>query len=323
MIAEINGNHCGDMEEQSDLLVPNSMSIDRTDSEYVRAVVDHLPRMDDPQEQRMRDIAQNEFLKSDWARNAFSNVTSRQIAYLKDCLNHLDDPNYIHDQTQEVIAEISELTRTRIVSGQKNLEGLEKGKPVLLVTNHPATFKLGGINPKTELGIDIPNFNLVYPSPIFISPLYPVAKELGDRLYFSSLEYPLKLGDVHESAGFMTVRPVEQGRTQELQNAVAKLVQEHQNAAIVHFAEGGTTGKRNGGQVYDLEDFSTGGFVIAAKNRIPVVSVPHYFNPESGFETGVFNPIMLDENGDKAYFEQIANQMRSQMQDWLNTRKAA
>lgn len=308
------------MEGQDELSGVNSMTIDRTNPEYVRAVVNHLPRMDDPQEQRMKDLAQTEFLKSDWARNAFTDVTSRQIAHLRDCLSHLDDPTYIHDQTQNVIAEVSELTRSKIVSGLENLEGLEKGKPVLLMTNHPATFKLAGINPRTELGIDIPNFDLVYPSPIFISPLYPVAKELGDKLYFSSLEYPLTLGDVHESAGFMTVRPIEQGRTQELQDAVAKLIQEHPDAAIVHFAEGGTTGKRNGGQVYDLEDFSTGGLVIAAKNGIPVLPVPHYFNPDSGFEIGILKPITLDPNGSREYFEGISDKMRAEMQDWLNAR---
>lgn len=317
MITETNGS----MEGQSNFSgTGDNMNINRADPEYVRAVVEHLPRMDDPREQRMRDLAQAEFLKSQWARDTFSGVKARQVNYLRDALNHLGNPSYIHDQTQKVIAEIAEATRAKIVSGQENLVGLEKGKSVLLMTNHPATFKLGGINPKTELGIDIPDFDLVYPSPIFISPLYPVAKELGDKLYFSSFEYPLTLGDVHESAGFMTVRPVEQGRTQELQDAVAKLIQEHPDAAIVHFAEGGTTGKRNGGQVYDLEEFSTGGLVIAAKNGIPVLPVAHYFNPDSGFEIGILKPISLDPNGNREYFGGISDKMRAEMQDWLNQR---
>lgn len=324
MITETTGNQRRFMEGQNGIGTGDNMILtNKKDPAYVRAVVQHLPRLDDPQEQRMMGLAQKEFATTDWARNAFSDVRAEQIAYLKDALNHLDDPSHIHDRTQEVIAKVAQVTGTRIASGQEELATLEKGKGVLIMTNHPATFKLGGINPKTELGINIPDFDLVYPSPIFISPLYPVARELGDNLYFSSLEYPLELGDVHESAGFMTVRPVEQGRTQELQNAVGKLIQEHPNAAIVHFAEGGTTGKRNGGQVYDLEEFSTGGLVIAAKNRIPVVPAPHYFNPESGFETGVFKPINLDPNGSREYFEGISNQMRAEMQNWLNVRKTS
>lgn len=320
MITEITGSRYGITEGQSDFSAANNMIINRRNPDYVKAVVDHLPRMDDPQEQRMIDLAQQVFLTTEWARTTFAQVKSRQVVYLRDALDHLEASGYIHDRTQEVISKIAELTHTRIVTGQEELEGLEKGKPVFLMTNHPATFKLGGINPKTELGIDIANFNLVYPFPIFISPLYPVAKELEDDLYFSSLEYPLGLGEAHEAAGFMTVRPVEKGRTQELQNAVARLIQEHPNAAIVHFAEGGTTGKRNGGQVYDLEEFSTGGFVIAAKNRIPIILAPHYFNPEKGFEVGVFKPFMLDENGNREYFAQIADDSRAQMQSWLNQR---
>ena len=320
MITEIAGSRYGITEGQSDFRAANNMIINRKNPDYVKAVVDHLPCMDDPQEQRMIDLAQQAFLTTEWTRTTFAQVKSRQVAYLRDALDHLEASGYIRDRTQEVISEIADVTRTRIVSGQEELEGLEKGRPVLLMTNHPATFKLGGINPKTELGIDIADFDLVYPFPIFISPLYPVAKELGDDIYFSSLEYPLELGDVHEAAGFMTVRPVEKGRTQELRNAVAKLIQKHPNAVIVHFAEGGTTGKRNGGQVYDLEEFSTGGFVIAAKNRIPIILVPHYFDPEKGFEVGIFKPFMLDENGSREYFGQVADDSRVQMQSWLNQR---
>ena len=324
MITETTGNQNRFMEGQNGIGSGDNMTTaNKKDPAYVQAVVQHLPRLDDPQEQRMMDIAQREFATTDWARSAFLNVKTEQIAYLRDALGRLNDSSYIHDRTQEVIAKVAETTGTRIVSGQEELATLEKGKAVLIMTNHPATFKLGGINPKTELGINIPDFDLVYPSPIFISPFHPVAKELEDNLYFSSLEYPLELGIIHESAGFMTVRPVEQGRTQELQDAVARLVQKHPNVAIVHFAEGGTTGKRNGGQVYDLDEFSTGGLVIAAKNKIPVVPAPHYFNPQTGFETGIFKPITLDENGDRDYFEQTANQMRAQMQDWLNSRKSA
>jgi len=322
MITEVIGNQY--MENQNGVGAgDNMLATNRRDPEYVQAVVQHLPRLDDPQEQRMIELAQKEFSTTDWAREAFRQVRAEQVGYLRDALDHLDNPDYIHDRVQEVIAKVSEATHTRIVSGQEKLEGLEKGKPVLIMTNHPATFKLGGINPRVELGINIPNFDLVYPSPIFISPLYPVARQLGNNLYFSSLEYPLELGDVHEASGFMTVRPVEKGRTQELQDAVGRLIQEHPNAAIVHFAEGGTTGKRNGGQVYDLEEFSTGGLVIAAKNRIPVLPAPHYFNPESGFETGVFKPISLDPNGSREYFDQITSQMKAQMQEWLSSRKAS
>ena len=324
MITETKGgNHNRSMEGRSGSLAANNMKIDRRDPEYVQSVIGNLSSKDDPRDQRMAKLAREEFCSTDWAEDAFDRVRRKQVEYLKDALSHLGESGYIHDRTQEVIANLSKTTKSKIVSGQEELSELDKGKSVLIMTNHPATFVLGGINPRIELGIDVENFDLVFPSPLFIAPFHPVAEVLGDNLYFTSSEYPLDLGIIHESAGFMTVRPVKSGRTQELMQAVLRLIGNHPNAAIVHFAEGDMTGKANEGQLYDLGEFRTGGLVIAAEASIPVLPVAQYFNPGTGFEIGVLKPIKIDPDGSRDYFKETASNMRLEMLTWLDARKSA
>ena len=62
-------------------------------------------------------------------------------------------------------------------------------------------------------------------------------------------------------------------RIEEMVTAIKEKMKTHPNSAIIHFPEGGTTGKRSNSGLYDLEDFKTGIFVLAAQLGVPVVPV--------------------------------------------------
>jgi hypothetical protein len=59
------------------------------------------------------------------------------------------------------------------------------------------------------------------------------------------------------------------------------------------YPEGGTSGKRNEGTPYDLDNFHSGTLVVAAELGLPILPVTQKLNPESGMELRISEPIFV------------------------------
>lgn len=312
----------------------NVIFMRKDDPRYIEATIKQLPTLDDPLERRIIVVMKEKILTTPWAEETFKKLRELEIVNWRDAFSHLDQPEYIHDVTQESAKEASKLVNSQIKTGREYLEELGKNKPVMIASNHFGSFKLISMNPE-ELranGIMHPIPNIYYPYLTYYMPFYPVAEALGDNIYEASFEQPGQLGDLFRATGSIDVPPpgvssVERAggpakRTDELVGFTQQLFENHPNAALAIFPEGGTTGKRSSGAIYDLAEFKTGAFVIASKLGIPILPVVQYFNVNSGFELGIFKPIILEKDNPKEYFEKIANETKDQIQTWLNQRQA-
>lgn len=298
---------------------------DRSTPEYIQAVVEVKPRVNDQKDLRIRHIIGEIFLKEPWAEETFTDIRTEQIAYLKDALHNVGDPTYVDRITQETLKKIGNKLMSTIVGGEEYLAPLQ-GKPVLIATNHLGTYKLAPINPCVDLGDDIPKYegyDFMYPYPLYIAGLSPVAEALGNSISYASNDYPGVFGQIHTAAGFIFVPPaahISRGRTEILKQQTAQIIQSRPNTAVINFPEGGTGGKYDEKGPYDLRDFRTGGYVIAAELGIPVVPVAQYFNPLTGMELEVFKPA-YPQIGTQEDYQQLANDTRAQIQAWVKQKE--
>lgn len=297
--------------------------MNRTDPDYVEALIKKKSQ-EDPKEVAIREKIKLAVLERQWARDAFSKIKALQIEYLKKTIANVENPGIVHDITQNVLEKISALLGSQIVEGAEALAKVPKGSPALIMANHFGAYKLTGIHPGEDLGVDIPGYDAMYPYPMYFAALYPVAKEIGDKLYYVSEDFPLILGQIHTEAGFIYVPPssveVEGGRTMFLLEETREAINNHRNGAFVNFPEGGTSGKYSGLGPYDLDPFKTGGYVVAANLNIHVIPVGQYFDKDKGFQLKVLEP-SIPPITDREGYEEIAERHRSEMQSWLNERQ--
>lgn len=297
----------------------------KNDPRYIEATIKHSPSLNDPLERKIVDIIKSEALTTSWAREAFRKLKEGIILNWEDVYSHLNDREYVHNATQKAIAEAAEIINTSIVSGEDNLKKLKRDSPFMIASNHLSTYKLVPIMPEElrAIGVKGPLLDVYYPYIAFISPFYPVTKKLNDNIYEAAVEAPGELEKVFTATGSIDVAPASlfKDRISMLTEATKILFTKHPNAGLVIFPEGGATGKRSGKGIYDLEQFKTGSFLIASKLSIPILPVAQYFNPQKGFEIGVFEPITPKRDQPKEYYQNIAESTRKEMQTWLNQRK--
>jgi hypothetical protein len=296
---------------------------DRTSPEYIEAVISKKPHGEDPKDIRIRNIIEDRFLQEDWARAAIGNIREEQITYLRDVIPRVDEPEYVDAATQEIVRRISSELHSTIEEGQENLGKISAGRPVMIMTNHLGTYKLTGINPQTEVNGSIERYDkydFMYPYPLYFAALSPVAEALGDSLSYTSDDFPGVYGKVHSEAGFVHVPPaslVASGRTEALTAQTNEVFLRKPNTALVNFPEGGTSGKYNEAGPYDLLDFKTGGYVIAANLGIPVLHVAQYFDPHEGMRLKVFEPMDIQPT-DREGYQELAAHAQAEMQAWLS-----
>lgn len=298
----------------------------REDPDYIDAVIAKKPHGDDPKDIRIRNLIAENFLREEWARAAFDNIKTEQLGYLRDVIAHVDDPAYVDRSTQDVLRHISAELRSTIEEGSEKLDAIPPNTPTMLMTNHLGTYKLAGINPQTDLGdgVDIySGYDFMYPYPLYFAGLYPVADKIGGHLSYTSDDFPGVFGKIHTEAGFIHVPPaalIQGGRTELLKHQTGRVIQEKPNTALVNFPEGGTSGKYNEAGPYDLLDFKTGGYVIAAELGITVIPVAQYFDPEHGMRLKVFDPFVPEATTREGY-QEMANATHREMQEWLKAKE--
>ena len=303
-------------------------SLNRNAPEYIEAVVRKKPHIDDPKDQRIQRIIRDKFLQEQWAEEAFTRIRDEQIAYMRDAAHHAEDPDYIHNITQETLHRLSGELRSRIEEGAEHLEGLHK-QPVIIATNHLGTYKLNGINPQSDLGDDIEKYSqydFMYPYPLYFAALSPVAEELGDNLSYASDDFPGVYGRIHTNAGFVHVPPPgasETGRMEAIKEQTAELFVKMPNTVLVTFPEGGTSGKYNEAGPYDLLPFKTGTYVTAAQLEIPVLMVAQYFDPQNGMRLKIFPPEYPKSDFTREDFQSLASRQQAEMQTWLSLQEEA
>ena len=256
-------------------------------------------------------------LKENWAKYAFEKVRQQQIDYIKDAVANIQNDAYVHDLTQKNLREISEEMKSKIVEGKHLLDKVPKQHPAIIATNHFGAYKLFGVSPKNDIGVDMPGYDAMYPYLMYFAALVPVSEGLGDNLYYASNDFPGIFGDIHRKAGFIHVPPIAEGKTAYLIEQNREAIRKRPNSAIVSFPEGTTSGKPSGRGPYDLEPFKTGAYVIAAELGMYIVPVAQYFNPQEGYELKVLQPF-IPERGDKEKYQQYADTNRSEMQIWLD-----
>lgn len=284
------------------------------------------PRRGDPLEERIRSLISSQAYSTEAGRQIFEDARKLQLNYFKNSLLNVSNPNLIHEKTQKLLHDIAKTTGAHIVEGEDILKTLPKGRPIFTETNHYSGYKLTAIR-QSELGVNYPEVDEIFPFPFFYAPIVPVADALGDYLYDAHLELPGELKRIQEGAGLLIV-PEDDGSFTGIKKETEKMISRHPNSLIVIFPEGGTSGKRNMGGPYDMDHFHGGSFAIAEALDMPVVPVYQYFNPDSGFEIGILEPVdfsNVPKTGDlnlrKAYFSELAEATRARMQQHLDKRK--
>lgn len=274
----------------------------------------------DPREIAIREKITAEVLKEQWAKDAFAKIRHEQIDYLKGAVANVQDEIHVHDLTQRVLKNISDEVKSKIVEGKELLDDVPKGHPAIIVTNHFGAYKLLGINPKNDVGVDIPGYDAMYPYLMYFAALRPAAEAIGDGLYYASNDFPGVFGDIHRKAGFIHVPPIGENRIVILIEQNKAAITKRPNSAIVSFPEGTTSGKPSGRGPYDIGPFRTGAYVIAAELGIYIVPVAQYFDPKEGYDLKIMRPF-IPEKGDKELFKLYAEQNRNEMQTWLDQRR--
>jgi hypothetical protein len=285
------------------------------------------PSVNDPAEMRIREEIRNAALSTKLGQEMFAKIDQLQHDYFRRSLTMLDRPQQIHDETQTLLENLATTTNARIVDGEAYLASLPKGRPVIAAVNHFSSYKIVPIRP-AELGLENIGEGQIEAYPILYAPLMPVAKALGDNLYDGHMEAPSPIDQIQVAAGIVVVPDPNKALQHEqhksfpivLERTKSHFVQ-HPNSLLVSFAEGETSGKRNGGGPYNLAPFKTGAFVTAAEEKVPVLPVGMYFNPDSGYELGILEPIYPESGKEREYYVELAEQTRQKMQLWLNTRQ--
>src|ERR1035437_432213 len=251
------------------------------------------PSINDPAEMRIREEIRNSTLSTALGKGMFAKVDKLQHDYFRRSLTILNRAQQIHDETQTLLENLAITTNARIVDGEEYLVSLPKGKPVIAAVNHFSSYKIVPIRP-AELGLENIGEGQIEAYPILYAPLMPVAKALGDNLYDGHMEAPSPIDQIQIAAGIVVVPDPNKAPQHEQHRSFPMVLErtkthfvEHPNSLLVSFAEGATSGKRNGGGPYSLVQFKAGAFVTAAEEGAPVLPVGMYFNPDSGYELGI------------------------------------
>lgn len=276
----------------------------------------------DPKEIAIREKIRTAVLQQPWAQTVFTNIRNQQIDFLRTAIEHINEPHHVHDEAQRVMREIAQQLKSEIVEGKELLAQIPQGHPVLISTNHFGAYKLMGIAPKEDLGVDIPGYDAMYPYLMYFAALYPVAEAVGDNLYYASNDFPGVFGAIHSAAGFIHVPALAESKTGALIEQTRVALEHNPHAAIVNFPEGTTSGKPSGRGPYDLEPFKTGGYVVAAELGLYVIPVAQYFDPVQGYRLKVFEPV-IPTPGTKESYNALANTHHREMQSWLDSLQAS
>ncbi|OGM26528.1 hypothetical protein A3D00_03430 [Candidatus Woesebacteria bacterium RIFCSPHIGHO2_02_FULL_38_9] len=268
------------------------------------------PRGSDPKEQKIREKLDT-LTSTDISRKIIDDLRQRQAVFFDFSFDNLTHKEKILRAYRTLLPELASIANSKIKSGEEHLRPDLQGNGIIIVTNHLGIAKLTRIsNFDHKFPIELEEFE---PFPSRHALLSPVTQMTGGQMHETAIELPSTLLKIQESCEVLTIPVKGKGRTELLSKKVRILLSEEDRPIVVMYPEGGTSGKRNDGGPYDLDEFHTGAFVVALKTGLPIVPVCQYFNPNSGFELYILEPIRPKiESADQA--EDIAKRTRSSMQ---------
>lgn len=306
---------------------------DKMNPVYIAACVEEMPTLKDPNEIMIREKVEELLVSTPLATDMNKKVSLLVRESFRDLYTHRSDPAYVRRINQEYTGEFARITNAKIMSGEEKLEELEKKSPVIFSANHDAIYRMGGgLTPEELKKFGFSGEHAVedvhYPHIPFYAPLYPVAKLIEDDIYMVDEEEPGTLGELYRATGSIDFPPASVltgfneggvGRVEILTEATRKLFEEHPNSALTVFPEGGTTGKRNGGNIRELGRFHAGLFAIASSLEVPIVLLTHRFNPNKGFEISIAGVVRLRKNSTREEIQKTASRAQELTQTALDS----
>lgn len=263
---------------------------------------------------RITDLLQR-LLTTEWSRNAIQGLQKKISSFFESSFQNINDPDKITNLYEALLPKLAEITKAKIADGEPFLRKVQGLKGILVVTNHFGLQKLTKIeNTNRKFPVSL---NEIPSSPIRFVGLPVIARRLGAQIYETALELPSPLLEIQKACHSITIPVIGKERTKILLNQVSSIDSKDKKFVIVMYPEGGTSGKRNMGGPYDLDEFQTGAFVVAAKTGLPILPVCQYFNPNKGYELYLLEPMFLSET-DIPRIEKITEKTKKLMQDKLN-----
>lgn len=283
----------------------------------IDAAILRQPQKDDPLEVAIQDRLRDELASTQYARDFLENATNLQTSFFERAFADLDSDENIRQSYEVLISNLAEAGNSRVVSGADNLRKLPSDQGCIVITNHLGIIKLTTIdNSQQRFPVSLDEFE---PFPLRHAPISIVASQLGLEIHESAVELPGRLRDIQEACGVAIVRAEGENRTQKLIEDCV-LLNRQRPALIVMYPEGGTSGKRNQGGPYDLDEFRTGAFVVAAETNMPILPITQYFNPKTGFELSILEPFNVkDLKRDDLTI--LATETKANMQATLDVRR--
>lgn len=260
----------------------------------------------------------NGLLTTEWSRTAMEDLRQEIIGFYTLAFLDLGDSEGIFSKYKNLLLRLKSIAKSRILTGEPYLGEVRGSRGVIIVTNHLGMGILTIIdNTDHRFPVSLEEF---VGFPVRLAALPLVAENLDVPLYETAVELPPPLFEIQKACKTIIV-PVEgKDRTEQLARNVLSLVAREPGAAIVMYPEGGTSGKRNNGGPYDLDEFHRGAFVVAIQTGLPILPVCQYFNPEKGLELHVLKPILLEQR-DIGRVDEIKEETRAAMQKRLDELK--
>lgn len=307
--------------------------IDKMSPAYIAACVEEMPTLKDPNEVMIRGRVKELLASTSLATRMNGEVSLLVEEGFRDLYTRRSDPDYVHRRNQEYVGEFARITNATIVSGEEHLKELGEKSPIILSANHDATYRMGGgLTPEKlkKLGFDGQHDieDIHYPHIPYYGAFQPVVERLGNNISMVCEEEPGTLGELYRATGSLDVQPAgmipggengKVGRVDLLIDAARELFQKYPNSALVVFPEGGTTGKRNGGNMRELGKFHTGLFVMAARLEVPVLLTAYRFNPNKGFEVSILGVVRLREDSTREEIKRTASHAQELTQTALDS----
>lgn len=275
------------------------------------------PQANDEKEIGIRERLVKTVLTTEFSRKTVNLFSKTQQSFFEEAFNDLGGKeSTILNSYLETINKLNEYGQTKIISGSENLHDLQGNRGVIIITNHLGMSKLCRIDNKNRsFPVNLDEFE---PFLIRHAPLVEIAKKMEFNIHESAVELPQKLSDIQKACQVVVVQASGSNRTEKLIDDCNKIFNSGKQL-VVMYPEGGTSGKRNSGGPYDMDEFHTGAFVVAAQTGVPILPVTQYFNPETGYELDIFQPISV-KNNDREYLQELIETSRTEMQQVLNRR---
>ncbi|MEK7472466.1 MAG: hypothetical protein AAB625_00325 [Patescibacteria group bacterium] len=270
------------------------------------------PNKDDPREKAIReklDLINN----TEWSKSFFEIVKNKQVEFFRNSINKTPSTLSVRNLYLDLVEEISSKGKTEIKSGIDNLLEIHSG-PLIVITNHLGTAKISRI--KTNI-ININNYPLeeIEPFPVRVAPISLIAQKLSLNLHECAIELPQPFLNIQNQSGVITIPARGEGKTKLLQSKINSLISTEPNSLIIMYPEGGTSGKRNDGNPYDLDIFHTGSFVIAKNLNLPILPIFQSFDSNHGSRLDILKQIMPNELN-SLNIKMVSEDTRSKMQSF-------